>query len=66
MAAAATGETRLYAAKRASLNTAFNAAVGAIAHPERFVSGTPVPPHLPTAAWINKPKTIDGSVTSRV
>jgi putative transposase len=37
-----------------------------IAHPERFVSGTPVPPHLPTAAWINKPKTFDGSVTSRV
>jgi putative transposase len=35
------------------------------AHPERFVSGTPVPPALPTAAWINKPKSVDGSVISR-
>lgn len=26
------------------------------AHPERFVRGTPVPPSLPTEAWINKPK----------
>jgi putative transposase len=25
------------------------------AHPERFVHGVPVPPPLPTAAWINKP-----------
>jgi hypothetical protein len=25
------------------------------AHPERFVSGIPHPPHLPTAVWINKP-----------
>ncbi len=24
-------------------------------HPERFPSGKPVPPKLPTAAWINKP-----------
>lgn len=36
-----------------------------LAHPERFVGGRPVPPALPTAAWINKPKTVDGSVTSR-
>ena len=36
-----------------------------LAHPERFVGGRPVPPALPTAAWINKPKTTDGSVTSR-
>ena len=27
------------------------------AHPERFVGGLPVPPSLPEAAWINKPKT---------
>jgi putative transposase len=25
-------------------------------HPERFVRGLPVPPSLPEAAWINKPK----------
>lgn len=35
------------------------------AHPERFVAGTPTPPALPTAAWINKPKSVDGSVISR-
>jgi putative transposase len=27
-------------------------------HPERFVCKPPVPPELPTAAWINKPKEI--------
>jgi YHS domain-containing protein len=27
------------------------------AHPERFPHGVPVPPSLPTAAWINKPAT---------
>ena len=27
------------------------------ANPERFVHGTPTPPTLPTAAWINKPTT---------
>ena len=26
------------------------------AHPERFVKKVPVPPSLPTAVWINKPK----------
>ena len=26
------------------------------AHPERFVRGLPVPPSVPEAAWINKPK----------
>lgn len=26
------------------------------AHPERFVRGMPLPPSLPEAAWINKPK----------
>lgn len=35
------------------------------AHPERFVGGTPVPPALPTAAWINKPKSAEGSVNLR-
>jgi putative transposase len=25
-------------------------------HPQRFVRKPPVPPDLPTAAWINKPK----------
>ena len=35
------------------------------AHPERFVAGTPIPPPLPTAAWINKPKSVDGSVISQ-
>lgn len=33
------------------------------AHPERFVRGTPTPPALPTAAWINKPKPENASVT---
>jgi putative transposase len=27
-------------------------------HPERFVRKPPVPPQLPTAAWINKPKEV--------
>jgi len=27
------------------------------AHPERFVKGTPKPPEIPTAAWINPPAT---------
>jgi putative transposase len=35
------------------------------AHPERFVAGIPIPPPLPTAAWINRPKSVDGSVISR-
>ena len=26
-------------------------------NPERFVRKPPVPPELPTAAWINKPET---------
>jgi putative transposase len=33
----------------AVLHTAYEA------HPERFPRGAPVPPPLPTAAWINKP-----------
>jgi putative transposase len=34
-------------------------------HPERFVNGAPVPPPLPSAAWINKPKSADGSAIVR-
>jgi len=30
------------------------------AHPERFPRGVPVPPPLPTAAWINKPPALPG------
>ena len=36
--------------RRIVLNLAFDA------HPERFVRGMPVPPLVPEAAWINKPK----------
>lgn len=36
--------------RRIVLNSAFQA------HPERFVRGLPVPPPVPQAAWINKPK----------
>ena len=32
------------------------------AHPERFVRGIPMPPSLPEAAWINKPKVESTSV----
>jgi len=32
------------------------------AHPERFVRGIPIPPSLPEAAWINKPKVEFNSV----
>ena len=28
------------------------------AHPERLPRGVPVPPPLPTAAWINKPQVV--------
>jgi hypothetical protein len=35
--------------RAAVLRTAYGA------HPERFPRGVPVPPPLPTAAWINKP-----------
>jgi len=27
-------------------------------HPERFVRKAPVPPRLPTVAWINEPKEV--------
>jgi hypothetical protein len=42
-------ETRL-AEREATLRTAFAAT------PERFVRGMPVPPALPQAVWINKPR----------
>jgi putative transposase len=32
-------------------------------HPERFVLGTPAPPPLPTAAWINKPTQSERSLS---
>jgi putative transposase len=31
------------------------------AHPERFVRGVPLPPPMPTAAWINKPTNTERS-----
>ena len=43
--------TELHAARACVLETAY------AARPERFVKGTPTPPTLPTAAWINKPDT---------
>src|SRR4051812_37325024 len=49
--------------RRAGRATVLDAAPRA--HPERFVLGTPVPPPVPTAAWINKPKTADGSVIAQ-
>jgi putative transposase len=39
----------LHAARAAVLEAAY------AQHPERFVRKPPVPPELPTAAWINKP-----------
>jgi len=36
--------------RKLTLSAAFEA------HPERFVRGTPRPPVVPEAAWINKPK----------
>ena len=41
---------RLFAERQQTLNTAY------AAHPERFVKGTPRPPVLPSAVWINPPK----------
>jgi putative transposase len=41
---------QLWEARQHVLQTAY------VAHPERFVKGQPVPPALPTAAWINPPK----------
>jgi putative transposase len=43
---------QLHAARRTVLDAAYER------HPERFVRKPPVPPGLPTAAWINKPKEV--------
>jgi len=43
--------TELHAARARVLEAAY------AARPERFVRGTPKPPTLPSAAWINKPTT---------
>src|SRR6266540_2418917 len=43
--------TELHAARAHVLEAAY------AARPERFVRGTPVPPTLPSAVWINKPTT---------
>jgi putative transposase len=45
------GRAQLVRARRAEVLDAAYAA-----HPERFVRKPPVPPPLPTAAWINEPK----------
>ena len=42
---------QLHAARGLVLDAAYER------HPERFVRRLPVPPELPTAAWINKPDT---------
>jgi putative transposase len=47
------------AARAAVLKTAY------LAHPERFVRKIPVPPTLPEAAWINKPKPVEQSDEAR-
>ena len=43
--------TELHAERARVLTAAYTA------RPERFVRGTPKPPGLPTAVWINKPTT---------
>ena len=40
---------QLHTARAAVLDAAY------AANPDRFVNQRPVPPELPTAAWINKP-----------
>jgi putative transposase len=42
--------TKITEFRKTVLTTAF------MAHPERFVKGKPMPPAVPEAAWINKPK----------
>jgi putative transposase len=59
------GDVHFGLAEQRHANRAVVLKAAQVAHPERFVRGTPVPPHLPTAAWINKPKSIEGSVISR-
>jgi putative transposase len=45
----------LATARQAARTETLNAAYAA--HPNRFVRQAPVPPEIPTAAWINKPAT---------
>ena len=48
------GQTNaIYAARQVTLDTAF------LTSPERFVRGHPKPPKVPTAVWINPPKTTE-------
>ena len=47
---------RVHSQRQVVLATAFES------HPERFVRGMPMPPSLPEAAWINKPKVESTSV----
>jgi putative transposase len=43
---------RLWAKRQQTLASAY------AAHPERFVKGLPLPPPLPSAVWINPPKSV--------
>ncbi len=51
-------ESQLHAGRASDLHHARTEtlAVAYALHPERFVRQAPVPPPLPTAAWINKPR----------
>jgi putative transposase len=49
------GAARLFVERQQVLQLAY------AAHPERFVKGQPTPPALPTAAWINPPKSVTKS-----
>jgi hypothetical protein len=52
----------LAAAKRQQRAEVLRAAYAA--HPERFPRGVPVPPTLPTRAWINKPPAVPALAVS--
>jgi len=47
-----------FAEREAALRKAFAAT------PERFVRGVPIPPPLPQAVWINKPRTLDARASA--
>ena len=51
--------TELHAARALVLLQAYTA------HPERFVNQLPIPPPLPTAAWINPPKPTESQEVSQ-
>ncbi len=46
-------DQQIFNQRQAVLDQAF------AAHPERFVNGSPQPPLMPTAVWINKPAITD-------